>query len=349
MTVYIGVDFHARCQTIVWMDDANGEIHQVELDHRKDDVRGFYQQMPPGTIVGFECSGYTAWFEELLEELGHEIWAGDPAEIRRRARRRQKNDRRDAALVLDLLVKREFPRVHRRTGESSDVLRQLRHRHRMVKMRTMISNGLQAVAIGSGMHKKVRVNSRAGRSAIERMQLRPVFDQQRKSLLGLLDELTQRISVVERWLEDQASGDDRVARLQTHPGFGLLTSLALVHVLEPVERFSTSRKVAAYLGLDPMENSSADKKRYGSISKAGAKVVRFLLGEAGQSAAKNDPDLRRFYQRLAIKRNRSIAKVAVARKLAVRGFTMLRDQIDYEEFLRRGVQQRRSNSKASSR
>lgn len=112
--------------------------------------------------------------------------------------------------------------------------------------------------------------------------------------------------------------------------------------MEPVSRFSTSRKVVAYVGLDPMEKSSAEKIHYGAVSKAGSKLLRFLLGEAGQTAARKDPELRNFYNRLTKRSLKQKAKVAVARKLAVRSYIMLRDRIDYEEFVRRGVLARSS-------
>lgn len=128
-------------------------------------------------------------------------------------------------------------------------------------------------------------------------------------------------------------------KLQTHPGIGLITSLALVHTLEPVSRFSTARKVV-YVGLDPVEHSSAERKRFGSISKEGCRFLRFLMVETAQKAVNGDQELKAFYYRLVQRKERSKAKVAVARKLLTRGYIMLRDQIDYAEFLRRGVEAR---------
>src|SRR2546423_12660797 len=105
MTVYIGVDFHARAQTISYLTTEDGEIRRAQLDHgQPQEVRKFYEQFAgQQVIVGFESSGYAAWFEELLEELGYEIWIGHATAIRLFARRRQKNDRRDADLILGLL------------------------------------------------------------------------------------------------------------------------------------------------------------------------------------------------------------------------------------------------------
>jgi len=113
MTVYCGVDFHARQQTISYCDSADGEIHQGELQHQGNQVGKFYAQFQGEVIVGLEASGYSAWFEELLEGMHHTVWLGNPAEIRRKAPRRQKNDRRDADLILGLMLKGDFPRLHR--------------------------------------------------------------------------------------------------------------------------------------------------------------------------------------------------------------------------------------------
>ena len=115
------------------------------------------------------------------------------------------------------------------------------------------------------------------------LQLSAICQQQRDELLSLADELTRRIATVEQWLQAQAKSDARVQRLQTHPGVGLLTSLCLVHTLGDLSRFPSTRKVAAYVGFDPMEDSSAERKAYGGISKAGSRLLRYLLVEAGQT------------------------------------------------------------------
>jgi transposase len=140
MTVYIGVDIHARQQTLSYLDTSDGTTGQVVLDHEQDDVREFYSQFQGEVIIGIEASGYTNWYEELVEQLGHQLLVGDAGEIRRLARRRQKNDRRDADLLLELLVRREFPILYRSSKASREVLRQLRYRHKLVKLRTMVAN-----------------------------------------------------------------------------------------------------------------------------------------------------------------------------------------------------------------
>lgn len=336
MTLYIGVDIHARQQTLSYLDTSDGTTGQVVLDHEVDDVAGFYRQFQGEVIVGIEACGYTNWFEELTEQLGHQLLVGDAAEIRRLARRRQKNDRRDADLLLDLLVHNEFPALYRYPKESRELLRQLRYRHKLVKLRTMVANTLHALAINAGLSLRAKLLTKGGRQQLQALSLTVISQQQRDELLSLADELTRRIQTVEQWLQAQAKNDERVRRLQTHPGVGLLTSLCVVHTLGDLSRFRSTRKVAAYVGFDPMEDSSAERKAYGGISKAGSRLLRYLLIEAGQTAARDDEQLKQFYRRLLPRRGKARAKVAVGRKLLIRCFIMARAEIDYAEFLRRG-------------
>lgn len=338
MTVYIGVDFHARVQTVRYLTTEDGELHETELHHQsKDEVRAFYAQFTGEVIVGFESSGYAYWFEEMLEELGHQVWIGDAAEIRRLARRRQKNDRRDADLILDLLVHGGFPRLHRQTPESRLVLQQLRYRHRLVKMQTLVQNALKYMALSRGLSLRSKLTTKRGQALMLALPFSPELSHQRDELVDLLRQLSAKIATVQQWLERQAAQDVRTTRVMTHPGIGALTGLCLVHTLLPVDRFSNPRKVSAYAGFDPVEDSSADRRRMGSISKAGSRLLRFLLVEAGQVAMREDQHLKNLYRRVQLRRNQAKAKVAVARHLLVRGFIMLRDEIDYHEFVRRGL------------
>ena len=337
MPVYIGVDFHARRQTVRYLTTEDGEVHEIELHHKdKDAVRAFYAQFSGEVIVGFETSGYAYWFEEMLEELGHQVWIGDPAEIRRLARRRQKNDRRDANLILDLMVGGGFPRLNRQSTESRVVLQQLRYRHRLVKIQTLVQNALKYMALSRGVSLTSKLTTQRGQALMLALAFPAVIDQQRDQMVDLLRQLSAKIKPVQEWLDQQAEADIRVQRVMTHPGIGALTGLCLVNTLLPVDRFSNPRKVSAYIGFDPMEDSSADRRRMGAISKAGSRLLRFLLVEAGQKAVRRDPALNNLYRRVQVRRNRPKAKVAVARHLLVRGFIMLRDEIDYAEFLRRG-------------
>jgi transposase len=159
------------------------------------------------------------------------------------------------------------------------------------------------------------------------------MSRQRTEWLSLLTELDRRVNNLDEWLKQKAQQDERVQRVQTHPGVGLLTSLALVHTLEPVSRFSGGREVAAYVGLEPMERSSADKQRFPGISKGGSRLLRYLLIEAAQTAIRADSDLKQLYSRVAHRSGWQRAKVAVVRKLVIRSYIFEGVAISYRNHL----------------
>ena len=206
----------------------------------------------------------------------------------------------------------------------------------------MIINNLLFMATSRGVALRGQLKSKRGLARLQQIPLPPPLVGQREELCHLLLELKVRIDQVESSLEEKAEADIRVQRVRTHYGIGPLTGLCLVATLESPERFANPRKVTAYVGFDPVEDSSGQRRRIGSISKQGSRLLRFLLVEAGQMAVRRDVELARVYRRVLVRRGHAKAKVAVGRRLLVRAFIMLRDEIDYEEFQRRGVAARSS-------
>src|SRR5438309_422863 len=204
MAVYIGVDLHVRTQTVCWMNTADGEIHQHTLDHSRDDVRAFYAQFAAPAVVGIESSGYALWFHQLIEQAGHRLLVGDAYAIRQFARRRQKNDRRDAELLLDLLRREEFPVVHRPAPPSQDTLALLRYRHRLVRMRTMVKNGLQAVALNHQLRLGFRLFTVRGQQRFAALPLSGAYATQRQQSQVLLTTLEAQIAAVNQELATRA-------------------------------------------------------------------------------------------------------------------------------------------------
>jgi transposase len=119
--------------------------------------------------------------------------------------------------------------------------------------------------------------------------------------------------------------------LHTHPGVGPLTALAFGLIIGRADRFQCGKQIASYLGLVPLEESSGNRRRLGHITKQGNSLLRFLLVEAAQVTARSIPEWRSRYFHLAMRRGRKIAKVAMARRLAVQMYWMMRKQWDYEQ------------------
>ena len=199
-TIYIGVDFHARQQTVCYLKIETGELVVSELKHQnKDEVRAFYGQFEGQVIVGLEASGYSPWFERLLEELGCEVWLGHATEIRRRARWRQKNDRRDAELILELMLHDEFPRLQRPAMQSREVLCMLRYRQKLIKIRTMSKNSLQAIALQAGLAKRSRLFTKEGQPQLGAAEMSPVMHWQREHWGQLMEPLNQQLLETMGW------------------------------------------------------------------------------------------------------------------------------------------------------
>jgi transposase len=342
----IGCDFHTRQQQIALLDTETGELVERQLQHENDEARRFYQALPPPVRVGIEATGYTAWFEQMLSELGHELWVGDAAAIRASVVRRQKNDERDAAHILQLLREDRFPRIWMPTAAERDLRQLVLHRVKLVQMRTKVMNQLHALAMGQGLCRKNKLWSRAGRRELQALPLGPWAERRRRELLTYLDQWKEPIAELDRAVEQQAMAHPQARLLTTHPGVGPLTALAFVLTVGAVDRFPRSRQLSGYLGLDPTMHASGQRTRIGSISKQGHSMTRWLLVEAGQTAARRDAELRRVYQRLKFRRGSQIAKVAVARRLAVRLYWMLRSQVDYAGLTTRLVRLRGSSSSA---
>jgi transposase len=157
--IIIGADYHPGFQQIACVDSETGELQERRLEH-PEEAEKFYRDLgAQGACVrvGMEASGHARWFERLLSELKFELWIGDAAEIRTKRVRKQKTDRQDAELILQLLMENRFPQIWVPNWENRDLRQLLWHRHRMVQARTRIMNQLQAVALNEGLLCKKRL------------------------------------------------------------------------------------------------------------------------------------------------------------------------------------------------
>jgi transposase len=323
----IGCDFHPSFQQIAMVDAETGEYTERQLT--PEEARRFYAELKGPVLVGMEACGNTLWFERLLAALHIELRLGDAGKIRAMEVRKQKTDRRDAQLLLQLLLEDRFPQVWVPTVEQRDVRQLLLHRHKLVGMRRQVKNELQHLALNQGVQRKRKLWSEAGRQRLQELPLTGWTAQRREDSLELLDDLHRRIAKLDVAAEQEAERDAVARLLQTHPGVGPITALAFSLTLGTIERFAGSRQVVSYLGLNPAEHSSGGRQRLGAISKQGNPLLRSLLVEAGQSAARCVPELKRAYQRLKHRKHSGVAKVMVARKLAVRLFWMWKTQQPY--------------------
>ncbi len=332
--IIIGCDFHPSWQQIAWVDTETGETGEQKLVHADGEAERYYRQLSGPVRIGLESTGNCHWFVDMLTELGHEVWIGDAAKIRARQVRKQKTDRRDAAHILDLLMKNDFPRIWTPSREERDQRQLLIHRYKMVTLRVRVKNELQHLALNQGMQKGRSLWSKDGQKLLRELPLQHWAGERRANLLELLKTMDQKMVGLDLAVKKAAEENERARLLMTQPGVGPITSLAFVLTIGDATRFQRGKQIASYLGLIPREYSSAGKQRLGSITKQGNRFLRMLLVEAAQVAVRYDPKFRSEYLHRCHQKPKAVAKVAVARKLAIRLFWMLRTNKTYPEIVR---------------
>lgn len=330
--VIIGCDFHPGFQQIAMLDRESGETRRMRLGH-KEQAWQFYASLRGKEVeIGVEACGYTQWFERMAEEMGYRLRVGDAAKIRATMTRKQKTDKRDAEQILRLLGEDRFPEIWVPRPEERDVKQLLIHRDKRVRARTQVKNQLQALALNQGLRLGWKLWTEGGQKQLRGLSLMPYAAQRREELLALLEGMEPEIAKLDGAVKREAAARPAARCLMTHPGVGPVTALAYVLIIGDVKRFQKARQVASYVGLIPAEDSSGEKQRLGHISKQGNPLLRFLLVEAAHIAVRHDEELRRCYFRVLRRTHLAgIAKVAVARKLALRLYWMLRFDREYPQ------------------
>jgi len=265
----VGCDFHPSWQQVAWCDNETAEVGERKLVNGNGEAERWYRQLPAPALIGLEATGNSQWFVDLLQQLGHEVWIGDAAQIRASYIRKQKNDKRDAAHVLKLLLEGRFPRLWVPSREQRDLRQLLIHRHKLVQIRSRVKNGLQHLAMNQGMQKKARLWSAAGQKAFRDLPLQGWAARRRQDLLHLLAQLDEQIAPLDQAAQQAAEQNPEARLLLTQPGVGPITALAFVLTIGDVSRFLRGKQVASYLGLIPREHSSGGRQRLGAISKQG--------------------------------------------------------------------------------
>jgi transposase len=331
----IGCDFHPRFQQIAFVDQETGEYGERRLSH-PEEAEQFYRSLAGRQVrIGAEATGNFRWFRHLMRKLGHEFLLGDAATIRAACPRRQKTDKRDARHILNMLVEDRFPAVWQPSEQNDEMRQLLLHRCRMVRLRARVKNQLDSMAKNEGLLSS-QVWRPKRREEIEALPLPNWYALRRSDLLGVLDELNRRIKPLDEAVHAAAESNPEACLLMTHPGVGPVVSLAYVLTIGDWRRFPRGKQIGSYLGLIPEEESSGSTRRLGHISKQGNTLLRWLLVEAASKAHRYDPSWHRQYLRLSMNKHHGVAKVAIAHKLAVRLYWMLRSGQDFKQVMERG-------------
>jgi transposase len=312
-----------------------GELVEKRMRTERERLTQYFKDRPPAKIL-IEASTISEWVARLLEGLGHEVVVADPnyAPLYAQRSRRVKTDKRDALALAEACKLGAYRPAHRTSDEQRHVRALLAVRESLVRARARFVTLAQAILSREGVRVPTGSSGCFGERVAE-LELPESLKAEIAPLLALLMPLNEQIGCLDERIVEIGRKDERVKRLMTMPEVGPVTAVAFVATLDEAQRFRGAHQVEAYLGLVPREWSSIEVQRRGNITKAGNSRMHWLLLEAAWRLAshKKRPQtqaLRDWAERIARRRGKRIAIVALARKLSGILYAMWRDGSVYD-------------------
>jgi transposase len=328
----IGFDLHTRASQLAILTE-DGEIVELRIPSTRDGFTRALGARPQARIL-LEAGTESEWVAAFLEGLGHEVIVADPnfAPMYATLSRKIKTDRRDALALLDACRLGAYRPAHRTSAARRHVRAELSVRDALVRTRARYITLAKACVRRDGL----RIAPGASHRFLDRLAAVPLPDplaQELAPLVTLLTPLNREIAAADERITTLVAQDAVMQRLLTAPGVGPVTAAAFVATLDTITRFRHAAEVMAYVGLVPSEDSSAERRQRGAITKAGNARVRWLLVEAAwgvlRSTREDTAGLRAWGQRLVLRRGKRVAVVAIARRLAGILYAMWRDDTVY--------------------
>lgn len=326
--VYGAIDLHMRCSQIRIVDGDGAVVRDQRIPTSAGRlVEGFGGHGPMRILV--ETGTESEWVAQALEAAGHEVIVADPnyAPMYGEIRRKVKTDRRDVAALAEA-NRRGWYRATHRVSRAQRVLRQrLRGRRQLVQMRSGTIALIRSLLRQEGCRLPTCSSARVP-GQLAALEIPATLRDTVAPLARLVETLTTEIAAVDTGLQAQATADPIVQRLQSVPGVGPVVALTFRAFVDDVRRFGSAGQVSAAIGLVPREDSSAERRHRGHITKAGPRELRSLLVQAAWACwrSKASGTLRAWVERLAGRRGKRIAVVALARRLSRILFAVWRDQ-----------------------
>ena len=335
MESYAGVDLHKRVSQMAVLRK-EGAPSQVRFPNELATVEKVLQRLPVGTKIALEATGSWWWFVEKARSLGHEVSLSHPKQTKAIASARLKSDKVDAVMLARLLKADLLPTVWIPGEREREVRELLTHRARVVRQRTAVINEVQAVYAKRNIDFEM-IGQRTRPVVAGAQELSGYGPSIVGRDVGLIKILNEQIRELDKELERIGKEDEQAKGLMTIDGVGPLTAVAVSCWVGDIHRFANAKKVASYFGLAPRVSQSGESEHHGHITKEGNRMVRWLLVEAALSGIRRAKGpSRQHYLGVLKRRGKKIARVAAANKLVGIMFHMMKDRIDYREFLRRG-------------
>jgi transposase len=322
---WVGIDLHRRRSQIAGIDE-HGEL---TLSRRiVNDREAFLEVLgdPEGARVAIEATYGWEWLAELLQEAGYDVHLAHPLRTRAIAAARVKTDAVDAKTLAHLLRTGLLPEAYIAPPELRDLRELLRHRAVLTRMRAAVKNRVHALLARQGIRPEHSdLFGKAGREFLVTLELSDGSRRRLDSLISLIADFDREVAATTREIDQRAKADERVEVLCQIRGVGRYIAMLIIAEVGDVNRFPTARHLCAWAGLAPTVRSSDGKARLGHISRQGSPALRWALCEAAQMIPTGGGPLRAAFERIAKRRGRKIAKVAIARQILTLCYYGLRD------------------------
>lgn len=336
---YIGVDLHKNFSQIYCLNNETGEIIEKTLGNDVDEVSKFFSQFNPNCKVVVEATRNWYWFVDALQEREIDVRLSNPAQTKAIAYAKVKNDKVDAKTLTNLLKADLIPEAWIPGREQRKIREMLRARLKLVRMRTSLKNVGRSVLSKVNAKLKYRnIWEGEGREELERVKLKEPYDKILPQILNLIDILTPQIEYWKKEIKKAVKDieDPNVPLLKTHPGVDDISAFHVLYEAGPMDRFLSAKHHSSYSGLAPKSRGSAGKFKTGHLSKQANMYLKWIYVEVATAIVHSKKDrLYKYYERIMRKKGKQVAKIALARKISRTVYHMLKDNIDYETFLRR--------------
>lgn len=329
---YGAIDLHLRSTWIRIVEPDGTPVLERKIPTTREALMAAFGDQARARIL-IESGTESEWVAQTIEACGHEVIVVSPTYALMYGHRNPqiKTDRRDVVALVEACRHGIYRAAHRASSEQRQRRRALRVREHMVRARTQLINLVRAQLKQEG-YRLPRGSAEAVPRRYARLSLPDAMRSALAPAVTTITTLTEQIVAADTALMAVAAADPVVQRLMTAPGVGVITGLTYRAVLDDVHRFNDARGVAAYLGLVPREDSSGTRHRKGTITKAGPNQLRVLLIQASWVVWRHRTGggaLHAWVERLAARRGKRIAVVALARRLGRILYAMWRDATDY--------------------
>jgi len=331
---HVGVDLHQRFCYLTALDASGKRLKQSQVVNEAAALRAWLRQVPGPRQVVVEASGFWPAFARAVRPEADRLVMVHPQRVRAIASARLKNDRVDSETLAHLSRTDLLPEAWMANEETQQLRLRVRLRVGLGRQRTRAKNQLQAVLHQEGFLRPVAdVFGKRGRAWLGEVALSPAARRTVDTWLREVDHLEAEIGALTRELEAMAKDDVRAKWLQTVPGIGAYSAMLILAEVGEIARFDARRALASYAGLTPRVRESAGRRSKGSIGHHGSDLLRWIMVQVAQSAARNSPAARAWFLRLKKRKPVQVAKIALARKLLTAVWALLRHGVCFEEQL----------------